>query len=105
MRLLILADHWGELGGGEVVAAQLARALPDRFEVAILSTDRQAHSLDTTNGLPIYRVRSDYPTQLRPLMAVVNPLTLNGVRRVLEDFRPDVVHAWNIHQHLSYASL
>ena len=105
MRLLILSDYWGDLGGGELVAAQLARALRDRFDVAILSTDRRRESREHRDGLLMYRVRSDYPARIRPLLAVANPLTLSGVRRVLRDFKPDVVHAWNVHQHLSYASL
>jgi glycosyltransferase involved in cell wall biosynthesis len=105
MRLLILADYWGDLGGGEVVAAQLAQALRGRFEVAVLTTDRLADSFGPGDGLSIYRLKSNYPPRLRPLLALANPLTLRGVTRVLDDFRPDVVHAWNIHQHLSYASL
>src|SRR5205823_1244205 len=36
VRLLILSDFWEALGGGELVAAQLARALRERFEVAVL---------------------------------------------------------------------
>src|SRR5215212_3674990 len=68
MRLLILNDHWGALGGGEVVAAQLA-------------------------------------AELRRVMGLVNPLTLGGVRRVLAAFRPNLVHAWNVHDHISYTSL
>jgi glycosyltransferase involved in cell wall biosynthesis len=105
MRLLILSDYWGQLGGGEVVAAELARGMADRFDVAVLSTDRGHDSVERRDGLPIYRVKSSYPVRLRPLMALANPLALNGVRRVLDEFRPDVVHAWNVHQHLSYAAL
>ena len=104
-RLLILADYWGDLGGGEVVSAQLARALSGRFEIGVLSTDRRRESFEHRDGLAVYRIRSDYPVRLRPLLCLANPLSLAGVRRVVSDFKPDVVHAWNIHQHLSYASL
>ena len=105
MRLLILADHWGALGGGEVVAAQLAAELRREHQIAVLTTDRQRDSVQQQDGLTIYRVRSSYPARLRPLVGLVNPLTLAGVRRVLTDFRPDLIHAWNLHDHLSYASL
>ena len=105
MRVLILADHWGELGGGEVVAAQLASALGERFELGVLTTDRRRDVRERRAGLAIYRLRSSYPARLRPFATVANPLLLGGVGRVLSDFRPDVVHAWNVHQHLSYASL
>src|SRR5215207_2792357 len=105
MRLLILADHWGALGGGEVVAAQLAAELQREHEIAVLTTDRQRDSVQRQDGLTIYRVRSSYPARLRPLVGLVNPLTLSGTRRVLADFRPDLIHAWNVHDHISYASL
>ena len=104
-RLLILADHWGQLGGGEVVAAQLADGLRGRFELAVLTTDRRQHSKERQGDLTIYRARSDYHPRLRPLLGLANPLTLGAVRRVLADFKPDLVHAWNVHQHLSYAAL
>ena len=104
-RLLILADHWGELGGGEVVAAQLADGLRGRFELAVLTTDRRRASREQRDHLTIYRVRSDYHPRLRPLLGLASPLTLGAIRQALADFQPDVVHAWNVHQHLSYASL
>lgn len=105
MRLLILADHWADLGGGEVVAAQLARGLRGRFEIGVLTTDRHADSVERRGELTLYRLRSDYPARLRPFAGLLNPLVVPGTRRVLAEFRPDVVHAWNVHQHLSYASL
>jgi glycosyltransferase involved in cell wall biosynthesis len=105
MRVLVLADEWSELSGGEIVPAQLARSLRERYELAVLTTDRRRTSKEQTNGLPIYRVKSSYPARIRPLVGLMNPLALSGVRRALEDFKPDLVHAWNIHGHLSYASL
>jgi glycosyltransferase involved in cell wall biosynthesis len=105
MRLLILNDHWGALGGGEVVAAQLAAELRREHQVAVLTTDCQRDSVERQDGLTIYRVRSSYPARLRPVMGLVNPLALAGTRRVLAAFRPNLVHAWNVHDHISYASL
>jgi glycosyltransferase involved in cell wall biosynthesis len=107
VRLLILADHWGDLGGGEVVAAQLARGLVQRggLQVAVLTTDRQRGSVGSWEGGPVYRIRSSYPARLRPCFGLLNPLALGSVGEVLRSFQPDLVHAWNVHQHLSYASL
>lgn len=105
LRLLVLADHWGALGGGEVVAAQLARALRTRFEVAVLTTDRHRAGRADVDGITVYCLRSDYPARLRPVFGLANPLVLRDVWRVLADFRPRLLHAWNVHQHLSYASV
>ena len=105
LRVLILADHWGELGGGEVVAAQLAEGLRGRFELAVLTTDCRRNTKERRDHLTVYRVRSEYHLRLRPLLGLANPLALGGVRRALADFKPDLVHGWNVHQHLSFASL
>ena len=107
MRVLLLADHWGELGGGEVVAAQLAQALHERGDalVGVLTTDRRRESVGQEQGLTVFRVPSSYPARLRPLFGLANPRLLGTVGSVLRAFKPDVVHAWNVHQHLSYASL
>ena len=51
MRLLILADHWGALGGGEVVAAQLAAELRREHQIAVLTTDRQRDSVQQQDGV------------------------------------------------------
>ena len=43
-RLLILSDYWGDLGGGEVVAAHLAHGLSREFDIGLLTTDRHRDS-------------------------------------------------------------
>ncbi|MCC7104093.1 MAG: glycosyltransferase family 4 protein [Chloroflexi bacterium] len=104
-RLLVMLDHFDMRGGGEVVASQLAQRLVDRFEVSVLTTDPTREERATVDGLPVYVVRSRYPIRLRPVLGTVNPLVLQSVRRILREFRPDVVHAWNVHEQLSYASV
>ena len=54
----------------------------------------------------------DLPEHLSPFVAMNLGLSTvwsrsgrQRLRGALSSFKPDVVHAWNIHQHLSYASL
>lgn len=104
-RLLLLSDAFDNRGGGEIVVGHLAGALRDRWDVAVLSTTRRTNEVVVEDGLTVHRLHSAYHPRLRPYATIFNPLVVPGVRHVLRDFRPDVVHAWNVHSHLSYSSL
>jgi glycosyltransferase involved in cell wall biosynthesis len=101
-RLLLLADAFDNRGGGEVVVAHLANALRDRWEVGVLTTTRGPDEVLDDDGLPVFRVHSSYHPRLRPLVSLMNPRVTPKVRAIVRRFRPDVVHAWNVHGHLSY---
>jgi len=104
-RLLLLSDAFDNRGGGEIVVAHLARALRERWDVAVLTTTRGTASDGVDAGLTVFALHSAYHPRLRPVMSVANPLTLREVRDVLARFRPAVAHAWNVHSHLSYVAL
>lgn len=104
-RLLLLSDAFDNRGGGEVVVAHLAHALRERWDVAVLTTTRGAPSETREDGLTVFALHSTYHPRLRPMLSLANPLTLRPIRDVLARFRPTVVHAWNVHSHLSYAAL
>ena len=104
-RLLLLSDAFDNRGGGEVVVAHLAHALRARWDVGVLTTTRGTPYESLEDGLTVFALHSAYHPRLRPALSLANPLTLRGVRGVLARFRPTVVHAWNVHSHLSYAAL
>jgi glycosyltransferase involved in cell wall biosynthesis len=100
-----MADAFDMRGGGEIVVAHLAGALRDRWEVAILTTSRGPTATTEGDGLTVYQLHSAYHPRLRPLLSFANPRLSRGITGVLRTFRPDVVHAWNVHAHLSYDAL
>ena len=51
------------------------------------------------------RLSIDYPERFRNYRAIRNPAALPLVRERLQRFRPDIVHAHNIHHYLSFGSL
>jgi glycosyltransferase involved in cell wall biosynthesis len=104
-RLLLMADAFDNRGGGEVVVAHLAYALRDRWDVAVLTTTRGPDGSVEEDGLPVFRVHSAYHPRLRPLVSLFNPMVGAKVSAIVRRFRPDVVHAWNVHGHLSYDAL
>ncbi|HYF29395.1 MAG TPA: glycosyltransferase family 4 protein, partial [Candidatus Paceibacterota bacterium] len=56
-------------------------------------------------GLTVHTLYSSYPVWRRAWVSLRNPQVLPEVRRILTEFRPEIVHAHNVHTHLSYASL
>ncbi len=108
MRLAILSDHIPprERGGAGLTAFEHARALAERgHEVSIITTsDTQAHPLreELRDGLRIYALRSRYPEALRSWFCLYNPLVVPAVRTLLDRLRPEIVHAHNLHRHLSF---
>ena len=108
MRIALLADTYppANRGGAGVVAQRLARAFAARgHDVLVVTTWPDATSEAADGDVQVQRLQSRYPERFRNTVAMMNPVLLGGVRRALEDFRPDVVHAHNVHQHLSFASL
>ncbi len=108
MRITLLADTYPpeNRGGAGVVVERLAGAFVRRgHEVSVLATSRRAESDVEQDGVRVRRLWSRYPERFRNTVAMANPLVLAGVRDALEEFRPDVIHAHNVHQHLSFAAL
>lgn len=74
-------------------------------EVCVVATTSGPGSVREQDGVRVRRLRSRYPERFRNTVAMRNPAVLQGVSRELANFNPDVVHAHNVHQHLSFASL
>lgn len=110
MRIAYLADFFPpqNRGGAGVVAQRLASHFSSRgHEILIVTTvqdgrDAGSHNVD---GMRVARIYSRYPERFRNYLGVFNPRILSEVSRELQRFRPDVVHAHNVHHHLSFGSL
>ena len=108
MRIALLADTYPpeNRGGAGVVVERLAGAFVGAgHDVCVVATSSGPGSIREQDGVRVRRLRSRYPERFRNTAAMANPAVLPGVRRELSDFKPDVVHAHNVHQHLSFASL
>jgi len=111
MRIVVLSDQIPprEKGGAGLTAFEQARMLAaGGHEVSVICTsDRQAEPLreETRAGLRIFTLRSRYPERLRSWFCLYNPLVAPAVGRLLHRLRPEIVHAHNLHKHLSFQSL
>ena len=108
MRIALLSDTYPpeNRGGAGVVVERLALDFLRRGHTPLVIATSPNQTYDTDqSGVHVRRLRSHYPERFRNTMAMANPMVLAGVGDALREFRPDLVHAHNIHQQLSFASL
>ena len=104
LRILVATDHYPpHIGGAQIQSLTLAHELRRRgHDVAVATVWQNGiPSLENDNGTPVYRVR-----QLRTLPQLVrtrpqhhqppfpDPVTTWQLRRVLDEFKPDIVHSY-----------
>jgi glycosyltransferase involved in cell wall biosynthesis len=110
MKILILQDDFPprSLGGAGMAAADVARAFAQKgHAVSVLTTTREKaeEGKSEREGLTIYTVYSRYHPRWRAYLSLYNPRVVGKVREIIGEVRPEVVHAHNVHEHISYASL
>ena len=110
MKILILADDFPPraIGGGGRVAEQVALGYAVRgHEVHVLTTVRSSDDEgDYMHGsIRVRAIHSDYDGRWAAYRGLYNPSTVSKVKAAIATLKPEVVHAHNIHQHLSYHSL
>ncbi|HZK67405.1 MAG TPA: glycosyltransferase family 4 protein, partial [Chloroflexota bacterium] len=67
--------------------------------------DEAAVGVDQVRGVEVRRVLSRYPQRFRAYATVYNPPVVREIAREIAAFRPEIVHAHNIHTHISFRSL
>ncbi len=110
MKILFLSDDFppDNLGGAGLVAYNLAKTVKELgHDVYIVSTtqDKNKEGNCVESDLRIYRIYSQYHRRWRAYLSLYNPQTVKKVAKIIADIKPDVVHAHNIHYHLSYYCL
>ena len=110
MKILILSDSFPPFcsGGADIIASRMAKELQKRgHNILVFSTCRKKEDSGqkNINGLSVLFFCSDYNLKWRGWRGVKNGGSLIGLKKVLNDFEPDVVHAHNVHTYISYASL
>src|SRR3989344_788272 len=110
MKIIILSDDFPpKSGGGAAVIASIhASALTERgYEIIVITTveNKSQAGESNENGIKIIRLYSKYNPLFRSYLSLYNPFILSKIKEILEKEKPDIVHAHNIHYHLSYHSL
>lgn len=110
MRILILQDDFPPraLGGAGMVSLRLAQALQKKgHEIFVITCVQNKDDVgtDTVEGITIFKIFSKYHSRWRAYISLYNYATVGAVRKIIADVKPGVVHAHNIHEHLSYYCL
>ena len=110
MRILVLSDNFppANPGGAGAVAAAVARRLVEwghEINVVTYGVADRFGSVSRQDGLTVHRLRSPWPRRLRLYLSLLHPWLVAQVTQLVRKLRPDVVHAHNLHEHLSLAAL
>jgi glycosyltransferase involved in cell wall biosynthesis len=108
MRILLLNDDFPPLGHSSVatIAANLKGAFEDLgHEVGVITTHRIEKSEKITREGAITSLPSSYRPSLRHYHCLYSHAMSAMLREEIARFRPDIVHAHNIHWHLTYDAL
>ncbi len=110
MKILILQDDFPPyvLGGAGIIAHRLSKEyVKHNHEVIVITTTKDKDKVGIINidGMKVIVLHSNYHERWRSYISLYHPRILKQIKKVLVEFAPDIVHAHNIHAHLSYASL
>jgi len=110
MKILILSDSWPpeSMGGADKVAFNLAREILSRghnIRVVTTTQDKNLEGEFEYKGIRGWRVYAKYHERWRAYLSLYNLQTVRRVKKIIEDFKPEIVHAHNIHFYLSYTCL
>ena len=110
MKVLVLSDYYppNTKGGADIAAARISAEMARKgHTVRVLTTVQKKSEAGTSTmrGVQVRRVLSRYPLRLRAYLAAYNPMVIGRVSAEIADFQPDIVHAQNIHTHISFQAL
>ena len=110
MKILVLSDTFPphNFGGAGEVAHLVSREYATRgHDVLVLAGAARLGDVGETqlDGIRVRRVWCPAVDPLRLHLGLFHPLAAAQVRRAASTFGPDVVHAHNVHERLSFATL
>jgi glycosyltransferase involved in cell wall biosynthesis len=110
MKILIFNDDFPPeaRGGAGMVAFNLAKQYIRRGHNVLVVAATQDHSLvgkSQIENISVYRIFSKYNRVLRAYLSLYNFKIVRVLGKLIDDFKPDVVHVHNVHLHLSYHSI
>ncbi len=110
MRILILQDDFPpeSHGGAGIAVFTVAHALQKRgHKILVVTTVRRRESAGEVlyQGLRVCRIATSYPLRFQAYVSLWNIPAVRRLKTVIKEFKPDVVHAHNVHSYLSYRSL
>lgn len=91
-----------------MIVAALARGLKQAgHKVSVITAVRDARYAGKSQegGIDVYAIQASYYEGFRAYKSLYNGFAVRRVKQILGEIKPDIVHAHNLHQYLSYACL
>lgn len=110
MKILILSGDFPpqSSGGAGIVAFRLAKGLRklghDIFVITSVR-DKSREKETVYEDLKIFNIYTSFHERWMAYLSLYNPQTVKKVRRIINEIKPDIVHAHAIHFYLSYHCL
>lgn len=108
MKIAILQDDFPSesFGGAAVMAHDLAIGLLELgHEVIVITSTAKSNFVEVVDGLKIYRLHSKPFGFFKYYLSLCNSVVVRGVKKILKDEKPDIVHCHNLNSALSYHCL
>ena len=110
MKILYFSDEFPPTvtGGAAIAAYDIANAVFKKGHKVFAITanqDRSRAGESYIGGIKIFTLFSKSPVFLRHYLSVWNPFLAGKIKKILKEIKPDIVHAHNIHTHISYGAL
>lgn len=109
-KIAIISDDFPPYvrGGAGIVAGNEAHELVRQgYDLTVVTTvqDRSRAGDFHENGMRILRLYSEYHPRWRAYISLYNPQTIRGIQKLFKEEKFDLVHAHNVHEHISYHAL
>ena len=110
MKILILSDDFPpqSFGGAGIVAFRSSQFLQRAgYEIFVFSTcqNKKLSGQREVAGLPVFFLYNQYNLRWRGWLGLYNGKVLLRLAEQIKNFKPDVIHAHNVHTYISYAAL
>ena len=105
MRILILSDSYATGGGAAQIARLMAKGLQNRgHDILVVASvqDRTSAGFKIIDGIEFYKIYTNYNLFWRAYRGLYNPPAIKEIKKIINNFKPDVVQAHNIHSYISY---
>jgi len=110
MKILFLSDNFlsDYHGGAEIGVFNLAKGLQKKGHslfIITITQDKSGVGESEYEGIKIFKVYSKYHPFLTNYFCLYNPQIVGTVQKIIKKNKPDIVHAQNIHNYISYYCL
>ena len=110
MKIILMTDAFPpryQTSVGSIVINSARQLKTQGHQILIITTTHNKKEAGRANykDLDVWRVYADFSPRLRSYLGLYNPQSVGAVKKIFQEFSPDIIHAHLIHYWLSYHCL